>query len=74
MTFVVRIAISHWESSTCLQFNELSVITPTTNKSYMLFERDDVYGCSSPVSYDRTDPTSVILISMFCGRVSIIAS
>ncbi|CAF2385190.1 unnamed protein product [Rotaria sp. Silwood2] len=66
----IHIAISNWENHTCLKFNELSVITPTTNKSYVLFERDDDYGCSSPVGYDKTDPTSVILISSYCGAVS----
>ncbi|CAF4655048.1 unnamed protein product [Rotaria sp. Silwood1] len=65
----IRIAISNWENNTCLIFNELSVITSTTNTSYVLFERDDEYGCSSPVGYDKTDPTSVILISSYCGAI-----
>ncbi len=71
---IVHTAISNWENNTCLKFNELSVITSTTNKSYVLFQRDDVYGCSSPVGYDKTDPTSVILIASYCGGVSDILS
>jgi hypothetical protein len=72
--FIVHIAISNWENNTCLKFNELSVITSTTNKSYVLFQRDDVYGCSSPVGYDKTEQTSAILISLYCGGVSPIFS
>lgn len=63
-------AISLWQNNTCLIFNELTQITPTTNPSYILFQRDDQYGCSSSVGYDPTDPTSVILISATCGVVS----
>ncbi|CAF4794059.1 unnamed protein product, partial [Rotaria socialis] len=63
----IHTAISLWKNNTCLTFNELSFIAPTTNKSYILFQRDDQYGCSSPVGYDITDPTSVILISFYCG-------
>ena len=74
MFFLVHTAISNWENNTCLKFNELSIITPSTNKSYVLFQRDDVYGCSSAVGYDPTDPTSVILISLYCGTVSDIIS
>lgn len=68
--FAVYKAISNWQNGTCLKFNELSVITARTNKSYVRFERDDQYGCSSPVGYDQTDPTSVIYISVACGAVS----
>jgi len=70
LIFLVHTAISNWENNTCLKFNQLSVITSTTNKSYVLFQRDDEYGCSSPVGYDKTDPTSVILISSYCSVVS----
>jgi hypothetical protein len=68
--FIVRTAISNWQNNTCLKFNELSAVTRTTNKSYVLFQLDEQYGCSSPVGYDPTDPTSVILISTYCGGVS----
>jgi hypothetical protein len=67
--FLVRTAISNWQNNTCLNFNELSVVTSTTNKSYILFQRDDQYGCSSPVGYDKIDPTSTILISITCSSV-----
>ena len=46
------------------------MITTTTNRSYVAFRRDDDYGCSSPVGYDATDPTSVILISAYCSGVN----
>ncbi|UJR36495.1 hypothetical protein I4U23_029216 [Adineta vaga] len=65
----IRTGVSNWESNTCLKFNELSVITTTTNTSYISFRRDDDYGCSSPVGYDATDPTSVILISAYCSGI-----
>ncbi|CAF1199636.1 unnamed protein product [Adineta ricciae] len=65
----IRTAVSNWENNTCLKFNELTTITTTTNKSYISFRRDDTYGCSSPVGYDPTDPTSVILISVYCSTI-----
>jgi hypothetical protein len=68
--FIVHTAISNWQNNTVLTFNELSAITSTTNTSYIQFQRDDEYGCSSPVGYDATDPTSVILIASYCGGVS----
>lgn len=67
---IVYTALANWENNTVLKFNELSVITSTTNKSYILFQRDDEYGCSSPVGYDKTDQTSVILIASYCGDVN----
>ena len=67
---IVYTAISNWQNNTCLQFNELSAITSTTNRTYVRFERDDQYGCSSPVGFDRTDPTSIIYLSAGCSTVS----
>lgn len=68
---LVYTAIANWQNNTCLIFNELPVITSTTNRSYIRFERDDQFGCSSPVGYDRNDPTSIIYLAIGCGSVSI---
>ena len=69
MIATIRMAILNWQNNTCLIFNELTSITTTTNRSYIRFERDDEYGCSSPVGYDPTDPTSTILLASGCGQV-----
>ena len=66
---LVRLAINLWQNNTCLTFNELTAITSNINRTYILFTRDDEYGCSSPVGYDRTDPTSMILLASGCGDV-----
>ena len=66
----VRAAIANWQTNTCLTFNQLLIITGATNKSYISLQRDDNYGCSSPVGYDPTDPTCVIFLAQGCGDVS----
>ncbi|CAF0824499.1 unnamed protein product [Didymodactylos carnosus] len=63
----VRTAINNWQTATCITFMEIT--PPFNTNAYLSFERDDDNGCSSPVGFDPTDPTTVILLAEYCGLV-----